>query len=43
MQKKENEKYKTEINEFREVIDEKMQDEESIDLAQYFKNKDDDE
>jgi hypothetical protein len=41
-QKKENQKYKSEIDEFREFIDEKKQDEEPIDLAQYFKNKDND-
>lgn len=43
MQKKENEKYKQEIQEFRDIIDEKQKDEEPIDLAQYFKNKDEDE
>tara|TARA_B110000285_G_C14732218_1_gene426962 strand:- start:408 stop:557 length:150 start_codon:yes stop_codon:yes gene_type:complete len=41
-QKKENEKFKQEIAEFRETIDAKKQDEEPIDLAQYFENKEND-
>ena len=43
MQKKENEKFREDIAEYKKVIEEKKRDEEPIDLATYFKNKDENE
>ena len=40
MQKKENEKFREDIAEYKRIIEEKKKDEEPIDLATYFKNKD---